>query len=181
MSFGLHAAINRLCRSLRQDRRGSAAVEMALVATPFLALLIASLQLGLAYLCQSALEVATEKTARSVLIGTAQTSGLTQAQFLSALCGKLPSILRCSNVMVDAQVYSSFAGSNTASPTITYNANGTVSNKWSYNIGGANDVVVLRVMYLLPVVSALGFNIANLSGGSRLLMATAVFKNEPYQ
>lgn len=178
------AALGRLGGSVgrfRRDREGAAAVETALVAAPFIALLIAALQLGLVYLSQSALEVATEKTARSVLIGAAQTAGLTQAQFLSALCGNLPSILACSRVMVDAQVYTTFSGSNTSAPTITYDSKGNVSNQWSYNLGGANSIVVLRVMYLLPVVGALGFNIVNQNANSRLLLATAVVKNEPYQ
>ena len=156
-------------------------MEMALVATPFLALLIAALQLGLVYLSQSALEVATEKTARSVLTGATQTAGLTQAQFLAALCSNLPVLLSCSKVVVDAQVYTSFSNSDTSTPTLTYDAKGNVTNKWSYNIGGPNDIVVLRVLYLLPVVGALSFNIANQLGNKRLLMTTAVFKNEPYQ
>jgi hypothetical protein len=126
--------------------------------------------------------VATEKSARTVLTGSAQSASTTQSQFLAAVCAKLPSLLKCSNLMVDAQVYSSFSGSNTSTPTITYNANGTVSNQWNYNIGGANDIVVLRVMYLLPVIGVpLGLTLANTSYGNRLLMATAVFKNEPYQ
>ena len=127
--------------------------------------------------------MATEKSARLVLTGTEQGASATQQQFLATVCSKLPSILNnCANLMVDAQVYTSFSGANTTVPTITYNQNGSVSNTWQYNIGGANDIVVLRVMYLLPVVAGpLGFNIGNQSSGSRLLMATAVFKNEPYQ
>ena len=163
------------------DRSGATAVETALVAAPLFALLIAALQLGLVYLSQSALEVATEKTARSVLTGADQTAGMTQQQFLSALCANLPSILTCSNVMVDAQVYNNFASSNTSVPTLTYDAKGNVTNQWSYNIGSANSIVVLRVMYLLPVVGAFSFNLVNQSANRRLLMTTVVVKDEPYQ
>lgn len=171
-----------LCQRFLRAREGAAAVEMALVATPFFALIIAALQLGLVYLSQSTLEIATEKAARSVLTGTAQAAGTTQQQFLSVVCSKLPALLSCSNLMVDAQVYSSFSGSDTSAPTITYKADGTISNQWKYNIGGPNDIVVLRVLYLLPVVSGpLNFNISNMSLSRRLLMATAVFKNEPYK
>lgn len=165
----------------RFDRSGAAAVEMALVAAPFLALLVAAVQLGLVYLSQSALEIATEKTARPVLTGAAQTAGLTQQQFLSSICANLPAILNCSNVMVDAQVYSTFSSANTSMPTITYDNKGNVSNKWLYNLGGANSIVVIRVMYLLPVIGALSFNVANQQANKILLLATAVVKNEPYQ
>ena len=169
-------------RRFLRDENGATAVEFGIVALPFLALLLAAVQLGLVYLSQSALEVATEKAARLVLTGTAQAASTTQSQFLAAVCAKLPSLLKCSNLMVDAQVYSSFSSSNTSAPTITYNPNGTVSNQWNYNIGGANNIVVLRVMYLLPVIKVpLGLSLSNTSYGARLLMATAVFKNEPYQ
>ena len=170
-------------RSFRADTGGTAAVELSLVALPFLALIIGALQIGLIFFSQSALELATAKSARLVLTGSQQSQGVTQQQFLATVCSKLPVILsNCSNLMVDAQVYTSFSSSNTSTPTITYNANGTVSNTWQYNIGGANSIVVLRVMYLLPVVNGpLGLSLTNTSSSNRLLMATAVFKNEPYQ
>ena len=162
------------------DRKGATAVEFALVATPFLGLLLASLQTGIVYLSQSALEVATEKASRLVLTGTVQGAAQTQAQFLTTVCSKLPALLKCPNLMVDAQVYSTFAGASTSTPTITYDANGNVTNTWSYNVGGPGDIVVMRVLYLLPVIGGPLFKLAN-SNGKRLLMATAVFKNEPYQ
>jgi hypothetical protein len=55
-----------------------------------------------------------------------------------------------------------------------------VTNTWNYNIGGAGDIVVLRVIYLMPVIGGPLFALAN-SNGARVLMATSVFKNEPYQ
>ncbi len=173
-------SLRRLGARFCRDRRGASAIEMGLVAAPFLGFIIASLQTGLVYFADSALEIATEKTSRLVLTGNTQTQ--TQQQFLTTLCSKLPSLLSCANVMVDAQVYSSFSSANTSTPTITYNPNGTVSNQWSYNTGGARSIVVLRVLYLLPVVGGpLAFNLANAGHGKHLCMATAVFKNEPYQ
>ena len=155
-------------------------MEFALVAAPFLALLLASLQTGLVYLSQSALEVATEKSSRLVLTGTVQGGAQTQSQFLATVCSKLPVLLKCSNLMVDAQVYASFSGATTATPTITYDSKGNVTNTWSYNVGGPGDIVVMRVLYLMPVIGGPLFSLVN-SNGKRLIMATAVFKNEPYQ
>ena len=43
------------------------------------------------------------------------------------------------------------------------------------------SIVVLRVLYQFPVIPGpLSFNLANLSNGARLLMATSVFEVEPY-
>jgi hypothetical protein len=40
---------------------------------------------------------------------------------------------------------------------------------------------VVRLFYQWPVyLSLLGFTLSNMSGGKRLLVATAAFRNEPY-
>jgi hypothetical protein len=52
----------------------------------------------------------------------------------------------------------------------------------SWSPGNPGDVVVLQIMYLWPVVGGpLGFSLTTPnSNGNRLLMSTAVFRNEPY-
>ena len=163
-------------------RRGATAVEFAAVGAPFLALVVAILQTGLVYLSQAALETTTDKVSRLVLTGSAQGSALSQSGFLAAACAKLPALLSCANLMVDVRTYASFAGTDTSLPVLTFSNTGAVSNTWTYVTGGPGDIVVLRVLYQLPVVGGpLNFALANLSNGNRLLMATAVFKNEPYQ
>jgi hypothetical protein len=57
-----------------------------------------------------------------------------------------------------------------------------VTNSFAYSPGGPGDIVIMRVMYAWPVVGGpLGLNLANQPDGSHLMLATAVFKNEPYQ
>jgi hypothetical protein len=54
-------------------------------------------------------------------------------------------------------------------------------NNMQYNPGGPGDIVVVRLFYQWPlVVTGLGYNISNLAGNTRLLSATAAFRNEPY-
>ncbi|MBY6239864.1 TadE/TadG family type IV pilus assembly protein [Methylosinus sp. Sm6] len=162
-------------------RRGAAAIEFALVATPLFALLIGILQIGVVFLAQQQLETAVEKSARTVLTGSAQKSGLTQAQFASALCANLTVLFSCSQVMVDLRSASAFSAADTSAPTLTYDASGNVTNSWSFDMGSAGAVMVLRVMYQFPVVGGpLNVSLANLGNGKRLLMATAVFQVEPY-
>ena len=165
-------------RSFRTDD-GAAAIEFALVAAPFFALLVAILDLALLFFAQSELETAVELVSRQVLTGQALSQGLTAAQFQQALCPSLPTFT-CSNVMVDLQTASSFSNANTSAPTLTYDANGNVTNAWQYQIGGPGAIQVMRVMYQWPVFPGpLNLNFANLSNGAHLLMATAVFRNEP--
>jgi hypothetical protein len=54
-------------------------------------------------------------------------------------------------------------------------------NDFTYNPGGPGDIVVVRLFYQWPVyVALLGFDLQNMAGGKRLLIATAAFRNEPY-
>lgn len=82
--------------------------------------------------------------------------------------------------MVDVQTYASFAAGNTSAPTLSFNAQGQVTNSWQFNPGGPSDIVIVRVMYQWPVFGGpLGFNLSNLGNGNRLIMASAAFQNEP--
>jgi Flp pilus assembly protein TadG len=178
----LNSVTARLARSgfLRRDD-GAAAVEFALVAAPFIALIAAIFQVGLIIYATQSLQTATAAASRLILTGQAQNQNMTASQFVQAVCDNA-TFFTCGGLMVDVRTYSSFSGSDTSTPTLTYDAKGDVTNQWQYNPGGPGDVVVARVMYQWPVfMGPLGLNLANLSNGHRLLMATSAFKNEPYK
>lgn len=167
-----------MLRAFWRGNQASTAVEFGMVAAPFLVLVFAALQIFLLSLVQQMLETAAEASGRSILTGNAQS--LTQAQFKTLVCSKIPAILACSNVMVDVQVASSFSSATTTAPTLTYDSTGAVSNSWAYNPGAAGNIVVMRVMYRWPVFNLLYFSIATLTSTTRLVMATVVFKNESF-
>lgn len=169
----------RAARAFLRDGRGGAAVEFAIVGVPLLALIVGGLQVCVLFFAGQALETFTETTGRAILVGTTQASGYTQAQFKASLCAKLPSLFQCSNLFVDVTTVSSFASANLAAPTLTYDSTGNVTNTWNYAPGTAGDIVVLRLMYLWPVVGLPnGVSFANQTAGGRLLLTTAVFQNE---
>jgi Flp pilus assembly protein TadG len=168
-----------VARFLRRQG-GSAAIEFALVAAPFVALTLALLQVGLIYFAQEALESAVEQTARLVLTGQVQNASMTQSQFAQQLCTNSPGMFTCGNFMIDLQPAASFANVDVSKPTITYDANGNVTNTWQYNAGNPGDIMVMRVMYPWPVyLGPLALNLGNLQGNKLLLMSTSVFRNEP--
>jgi hypothetical protein len=81
--------------------------------------------------------------------------------------------------MIDVQVASSWGSANICS-TAQAISGGQVGSTWQYNPGNAGDIVIVRVMYQWPVfIGPLGFTLANLSNGNRLLMSCAAFQNEP--
>jgi Flp pilus assembly protein TadG len=185
----LAAAAIRLRSSKRFAlcRKGATAIEFALVAAPFLALLVAMFETALVFFAGRVLDEVTEEASRYILTGQAQQSNMTQAQFLNYVCtgsstaALVSALFNCNNLMVNIQNYSDFASANATSPTLTFNANGTVSNTWNYSPGTPGSIVVVQVMYQWPIIlGPLNFNLSNLANGNRLLVSTAVFKTEPY-
>jgi Flp pilus assembly protein TadG len=167
-------AFRRFCSS----RRGSAAVEFALVAPIFFALLFAIIETAIIFFAGQVLETITQNAARMILTGQAQTASYTQAQFKTYVCSQIPALFSCSNVYVDVESYPSFS-----SVAINSQIDGDKNfiNNMQYNPGGPGDIVVVRLFYQWPLfVTGLGYNISNLSGNMRLLTATAAFRNEPY-
>ncbi len=161
---------------------GSAAVEYAMVSLPFLGLVFAIIQTAVIFMAQQQLETATEQAGRLILTGQAQNASLTQAQFATKVCNQVYALFNCSKLMIDVETPTSFSTAVTSAPTLTFNGSGAVTNTWLYEPGNPGDIVVMRVMYQWPLVKGpLGFKLSNLSNGNRLLMATAVFRNEPYQ
>ena len=162
----------------RED--GAAAVEFAIVAAPFIALVLATVQTALAFFAGQVLESAVADSSRAILTGSAQNAGLNQSGFANLVCTKIQTLFNCSNLMIDVQTAASFSSANTAMPSLTFNGSGNVTNSWSYNPGNPGDIVVMRVMYQWPVfLGPLGLSLSNESNGNLLLMATAAFKNEP--
>lgn len=173
--------IANAARLLARDRRGAAAMEFALVSIPLAALMVAILQTTLVYFAQQNLEMTAEKSVRQLMTGQAQSAGMTQAQFKNVVCSKLPSFLKCSNVIVDVQQATAFSDVTTAVPTLTYDSSGNITNSWQYSPGTQGAINVVKIMYIWDVQKGpLGFDLSTMSSGKRLLIVTSVFKTEPY-
>jgi Flp pilus assembly protein TadG len=161
--------------------RGATAVEFAMVAAPFIALLIAIIQTMLVFFAQRVLDEVVSQASRVIQTGQAQTSNLTQSQFANWVCQKTTILFTCGSFMVNVQSYSSFSAASTTTPTVTFDSSGNVTNSWNYQLGNPGDIVVVQVLYQWPVVlGPLGFTLANLPNGNRLLVSSNVFKREPY-
>jgi Flp pilus assembly protein TadG len=170
-------AMRRFARA--QD--GAAAVEFSLVAAPFLALMFAIMETALVFFAGQTLETAVADSARLIMTGQAQSQSFTAAQFKTQVCAKVGGLFDCAGgLQIDVKTYSSF-GSVDNSPPLDANGNLKTSS-FGYTPGGPGDIVVVRLMYQWPVyASLLGFNLGDMSGNKRLVMATAAFRNEPYQ
>jgi Flp pilus assembly protein TadG len=169
-----------------KDRKGATAVEFALIAAPFLAIIVALMQTFLLFFAQSQLENAVRKSGRQILTGQVQTQDVSltptqaMAAFKQTVCNNAAVLFKCAGLMVDVRVASQWSAADASMPTLTYDNSGNVTNAWQFNPGNAGDIVVLRVIYLWPVFfGPIAFNMANQANGSRAIMASAAFQNEP--
>lgn len=168
-------------RAFFADQKGATAVEFALVGAPFIALLVALIQTFLVFFAQQLLETVVTQSSRTILTGQAQAQNLTQSQFAQTVCSNVVILFSCSNLMIDVQVAGTWTSANAGAPSLTFDANGNVTNTWQFNPGNPGDIVIVRVMYQWPVfLGPLGFNLSNLSNGNRLIMASTAFKNEAF-
>ena len=172
--FG-HSTARRFLR----EEDGASAVEFALVAAPFLALLFAIIQTAVVFYAGQVLETVASSSARLVMTGQAQNGGFNQAAYKAAVCGQIYGLIDCNNgFYIDVRTYTNFSGINNALPT---DANGNLVNNFVYQPGGPGDIVVVRLIYQWPMyVTLLGLNLSNSSGNNRLLISTVAFRNEPY-
>ena len=162
------------------DQNGATAVEFGLVAAPFIALLVAIIQTFLVFFAEQLLQTVVTQASRQILTNQVQAANMTQTQFAQLVCGQVAIFFTCNNLMIDVETYGAFSAANTSMPTLTFNAQGQVNNNWQFNPGAAGQIVVVRVMYQWPVFGGpLGFTLANLANGNRLIMASAAFQNEP--
>lgn len=166
-------------RAFRKREDGAAAVEFAIVLAPFLALLFAILETALVFFAGQTLETAVSSSARLILTGQAQTAGFSQDAFKTAVCDKMTlGLFDCAGGMtVDVQKFTDFSAVDLTRPV---DADGKVK-PGVYDPGGPCEIVVVRLIYQYPIfVSFGGFDLADMSGNKRLLVATSVFRNEPY-
>jgi Flp pilus assembly protein TadG len=163
----------------RAAERGATAVEFALIAPAFLATLFAVIQTPIFAFAQATLQNAAGEAGRLFMTGQAQ--NLTQSQFAADICPMVSALFTCGNLMVNVSSYASFSNASTAAPTLTYNANGSVSNTWSYSPGSQGEIMVVQLIYQWPVVGMpIGSVLPNLGNGSVEMMGVTAFRVEPY-
>jgi Flp pilus assembly protein TadG len=180
---------NRVAAFLK-DQKAATAVEFALIAAPFLAITIALIQTFLVFFAQAVLENVARSTSRLIMTGQVQTQQMTASAFTTIVCNQGSILFRCpaagtgNGLMVDVQVANGWSSANTGMPSLTYDSSGNVTTasltSLQFNPGNAGDIVVVRVIYLWPVFfGPIAFNMANQANGTRMIMASAAFQNEP--
>lgn len=171
--------LSKSLRRFTRHQRGAAAIEFALVALPFIALLFAIMETAIVFFASQVLETAAADSARLILTGQAQNGGFNQTTFKTEVCKRVSSLFDCDGgIYIDVRTFADFQSVNVTSPI---DNNGNLINNFVYQPGGPGQIVVVRLLYQWPVyLQVWNPKIANMSGNKRLLLATAAFRNEPF-
>ena len=181
--------IKRNAGRFGSEKDGAAAIEFAIVIFPFLALLFAIVEVALVFFAGQVLETAVADSSRRIMTGEVQKAGFNSDQFKEDVCSRLQALFNCeTGVQIDVKKYSASSGSDPnslfggADLTQPFDEDGNLdTSDFSFDPGQQGDIVIVRVVYEWPIyVRDFGFNLATLPSGKRLLMATAAFRNEPY-
>ena len=159
-------------------RKGATAVEFALIAPCFIALLVAIFQVSVYLFVQQSLQNAAMQAGRMFLTGQAQ--GWSQSTFKTYVCANfLSSLFTCNSLIVSVQTFQDFASASTSAPALY--SNGQPITTWPYSPGRPGDIMIVQLVYPWSVVSGpMGFSIANLPNNVAEMMGVAAFRVEPY-
>lgn len=175
-ALGILAFVERFAAA----RKGATAVEFAMVATPFMALLFGVLELGLVFMVSTTLDNAVDTVARKIRTGELQTTGGSASTFKTAVCSEMTWLgSSCSeDLHVDVRTFPKFSDVTITDPV----TDGVFdSSRTQFTPGGSEDIVLVRVYYEWSLITPmLNQGLETLSGGKRLIASTATFRNEPY-
>jgi len=178
--------ISKIFHRFRRNKKGSAAIEFAMVAAPFFLMLLAIFEFALMFFAGQVLETATQDAARLIFTNQAQALGYQATDFKKVLCSKITPLFDCQNsVEIDIGVFSQF----TTIPDQALAApiqNKQLQANFNYSDPPPGSTVIVRAFYKWPIFLSIGgFNLANFVGGSNnsegfnLLTAVAAFRVEP--
>jgi Flp pilus assembly protein TadG len=171
-------------RRFGKSRRGSAALEFALVVMPFFLLTFGLAEISMIGFAQTSLNFAVSETARQIRTGRAQLDGVSAGEIHDQLCTELNRfiVMGCeNNLFLDVDRFDSFVDADNGAQDPIQDGE-FVAAGFGYTPGAASDIVVVRAYYRWKVMTPLFEPVfQNVSGGERILVATMMFRNEPYQ
>lgn len=164
----------------RRSREGAAAVEFALIATPFFLLLFAIFQLGLVFMIDAVAENAVLTASRLVRTGQAQTQSFDATAFKTAFCDDM-SVFKSDcpdRTTIDVRVVDQF--SDVTDPPLDENGAPDLSQT-GFDGGAGQNLVVVRVWYRQPLlIPSVSQAVTNSGTGQVLISSTIAFRNEPF-
>lgn len=181
-----------LFRRFARENRGVTTIEFAMVAGPFLLLMLSIMTVGTQFLALHALENGVADASRQIRTGEAQTANMNRGGFRQLVCSSAGSFINCDQrLVVHVNSATSFAGL-VPPPSCMTNGNltpptGAPGDALSVAAGQENRKVLVLACYDWEAGVGLWQRLWNLISptpvqqGKTVLSAAAVFQTEPYK
>lgn len=171
-----------------RDRQGAAAIEFAIVAPLFLALMFSTFEVGWFYFVNSVTDAATISASRLIRTGQVQkwsgTPDEVYQKFYDEICDVVSVFGSCdTRLTVEAQTYSSFEDlvADLSDP-VCADDTPTKIDAIPFDPGKEQEIVRVRVCMIYNTVNpAIGLRLAEPGTSVRRIYSSMVFRNEPYE
>lgn len=179
-----------------RDRRGVTAIETAMIAPIFFAIVFSCFEVGNVFFKQSVIEQAAHSAARQVRVGRAVAANYVNESpapgecasgrecFYQDVCDRLDMFGNCQNrLSIEVRQFESFADliANGDSAMRCPNDPEYVFDAQPYDPGDRNEVIRVRICYVIKTFNpAVGLNLKHNDDGTRSIVVTAIHRNEPY-
>ncbi len=170
----------------KTNKDGATAIEFAILALPFLALLLSIIEVAIVFFISSTLTHAMNESARDIRTGEFQSTCQGADSFKAMVCDNMSTLGSCSNLRID--VVSSPTGRfvpDLLEPTPTdpdpLDPNEPTILPDEYVETAARAVVVVRAQYYHSLAFPGQWSrLANQPGNQRVITAATAFRNEPF-
>lgn len=164
-------------RTFWMARAGVTAVEFALIAPAFFAMMFGIVESSIMYYLATSMEGEVQVAARQIRTGVVQGSADPVDAFQDLLCTNLSGLMDCEAVVIDVRTFPDFGAFDR--PRLI-DDDGNPQNE-SFDPGSAGDVVLVRIAYRYNIVTPMLSHLFYGGGDGFVdLYAAAAFQNEPY-
>jgi Flp pilus assembly pilin Flp len=179
--------LSMAARRFGPNKDGATAVEFAILAVPFMALLFSIIELAIVFFISSTVNHSMQETAREIRTGQFQATCGGVDEFKQKVCDGMSGLGNCqANLRID--VVTSPTGRflpNLLPPTPTTEDPSSPGEPQilpdTYVSTPAGAVVVVRAQYYHPLsIPGPLTRLANQPGNRRLISASTAFRNEPF-
>ena len=172
-----------LVRRFFSNRDGVTAIEFAIVAGPFFALVLAIVETALVFFAGQLMESSVAEAGRIIRTGQAKPpAGVTQAELKQQICEGAVILRNCdTKLQLDVRVFNDFEETEAELEKPLLDDDDELDVEVAYDPGQGTDIVVVRAFYPWPsFIPGFGIGPGNMANGDRLLVAVAAFRNEPF-
>jgi Flp pilus assembly protein TadG len=171
-----------LLRRFFPNKRGSVSIEFAMLAVPFVMLIMAIIETSISFAAQQIMANAADDLARELRTGRLKPADATATVVRKRICDQMAMITdsTCPGLYIDLKSYSTFATAAAVKTKFTSD-NDLDTTGFTIAPGGAETKNMMRVYYKWPVMlDLMRKSMSNIKGGNTLLMTVTSWQNEPF-